>query len=245
MALKISNTANSANSIVFPSGMWDMQASPVVIRIFCVFNTTPAASNRLMCKNISAAGTRSWGIKCLSSALVCDWYQGTVNSTISGTSTFGVGLPWNDIVLVYDSSKAAGEYVKLYTNGALELDNNGVVGNPDTNAVAFSIGKDQQTGSNAAPIDVAEVEVYAGTLSAAEVAQLYNGGNFKRLQDIGKIVDHYYPMLGDETTTITDQVGSANLTGNGVTNAGRHPPMWYLDTGGGFRSRSRTRFRGR
>lgn len=251
MGLKLSNTASTPNFISWAENPpFDMQ-STCAFRIIINLNAAPAANNRVFCKNSSASTVQSYGHFFSSGQLNAVWYEG--GSSVSAGTTAGTVLSqneWYDILWVFDDSKGAGEKLKVYLNGSLYLDWNSVTGPPDTTTTLFAIGKDQRTGNNGAPIDVAEFETYEGPVSLAQAGELYNGGVFKRFQDISLVPSHYYPMLGNETTTITDQVGALNGTGSGVTDAGRHPDMWYLNPGDdgdgdGFRGRSRLSLRGR
>lgn len=242
MGVKISDTASSPNYIVFPDGPWDLQASCAML-IHCNVNATIAMNNRLFSKNMSASTVQSWGIACASSQMIGAWYESTVNipATNVGGNTFGVDGKWKQVLLVFDNGKAMGEKCKVYVNGGLELDFDSISTTPDTTATAFSIGKDQRTGNNGAPIDVAEFEVYRGPVSAAQAVRLWNGGQPLRFQDMGLRSSNYYSLRGDQLATIRDEVGTLHATGSGVTNARRHPDMWYLRN----RNRARVGLRGR
>jgi len=242
MGVKISNTASSPNAIIFPEGPWDMQSS-VAISILFTPNTSIVDGNRLFCKNVSASTVQSWGLRFSTNQLSGSWYESTVqlSATIIDSVTFSNNGLWSQVILVYDASKSSGDKAKVYVNGQFVLDFDTVTTNPDVTATAFSIGKDQRTGNNGAPIDVAEFEVYEGAFSIEDARIAYNGGRFLRFQDMGYKPSHYYPLLGGGSMTKREKVGSLNATGSGVTPANRHPAMWYLSKKG----RSRPGMRGR
>jgi len=241
VALKVSDTASSPNFISFGGSAntapFNMAAECTFVLIYKL-NATPANANRIVVKNTSAAGTRSWSVN-ISAAMTQSlvWYQPTVlTEAASMAKTTG---DWYQLVVSFDPAASATNLLRMYTNAEVQVTSLdvplgfGVTGVPQTNTVAFAIGKDQQTGNNGAPIDVAEFEWCDNAISAAQAIELYNGGTFKRLQDIGETSTHYYPMTDTAaTTTIEDMIGSLDGTGSGITAAPSHPPMWYLQPSG-------------
>lgn len=255
MALKISDTASSANYIRFGGAAntapFNMQAAGSFSLIF-KFNATPANNNRIVCKNISAAGTQSWGVgySNITGSLYLTWYQ-PANSTVTSVGAKSTDT-WYQMVGSFDPAASAGNKFRLYLNSEELADGSfvplgtAVTSAPQTNSVAFAIGKDQQTGTNGAPIDVAEFEWTSTPVTPGNAIAMYNGGLFKRFVDIGITQSNYWPMTDTAaTTTIDDTVGSLDGTGSGITAAASHPPMWYLQPeGGGFRYQRAAKMRG-
>jgi hypothetical protein len=255
MALKISDTASTPNYISFGDVPPFDAAAAFSLSIIFKTNTAPGANNRLFSKNVSAAGTRSWGVYVGEAVMTLLWYESTATVGDSSVPTQTVGT-WYQFVMSFDPTAAAGDKMRIYSNGVVLVDaganpiGDGVTTTPDDNAVAFAIGKDQQTGNNGAPIDVAEFEWMDSAIVSADATAMYNGGVFKRLQDVGKSVSHYWPMTDTSaTTTIEDTVGALDGTGSGITAAASHPTMWYQQSSGGagngLRGRSRLSLRGR
>lgn len=244
MALKISNTANTANAITFGGSAntapFNMAATGSFSLIFKL-NAAPANNNRILCKNISGSGTSSWGVRFLVSGVdyfpTLVWYEPTIETQVAG-EVKSVST-WYQIVGAFDTAGEAANKFRLYMNGE-ELLTSGLVavgsivdGAPNTNSVAFSLGKDQQTGNNGAPMDVAEFEWTSTPILSTDAANMYNGGLFKRFVDVGVTQSNYWPMTDTSaTTTIEDTVGSLDGTGSGITAASEHPPMWYLQPSG-------------
>jgi hypothetical protein len=193
---------------------------------------------RLMCKNISASGTRGWGIQLATGGGLLRpclrWAQSGSLIPTDGGSAFALTVGTRYHLMIWhlpDPALTGGSdalsRVRMFLNGVRVLDAGGlclgasVTALPDDNSVAFTIGKDAQTGSNAAPLRFGEWEWSNTALPAADVQDLANtlgkGARFRRLQDAGIAVSNYLACYSTDAATIVDSIGGVTATPTSVS----------------------------
>jgi len=216
MAIRLD--ANSDVASASDTSAFGFQGSSVLRVIFRI-NTTPTnTTNRLCSKDLAGvAATRGWGIRLHDGAnpvFQLQWWRGGGNIGSTADNVTPTTGQWYSCLLVFDDGKGSGEKIDWYMDATRLLASGspvgaGIDGAPQSNTTAFSFGKDNGNGgvaNNGSLVDIAEFEWMDGAIAAEDIAtvasQLYNGGNFRRLRDLGydTAVTSYHDWFTQDTT---------------------------------------------
>jgi len=243
MGIRIGTTSLNNNKIVFGEGGAPFSfASPGTMRIIMRLNDTLNVDDFFW-----SANSNSWSFKVQTAATRAGylrWPQG--GGGFNSTSPIAAVGEWADYVISYDTAVDRQYSLYVSCNGSLLFSTTDPLDPPDNgNDPAFSIGTPNDQSDVGGPIDVAEFEWLDSPLGTGQLASLYNGGIFKRFQDISLSPSHYWAMLPESSPTdVQDTIGDIDGVGTGTTST-THPTMFYLQQdGGGPRSQRAAKMRG-
>lgn len=166
----------------------------------------------------SAKGDSSAG-----NAIDARWIQGYTSYGVQ-TSTYTLTQSaWNVLCFIWDDT--ANTY-KAYLNKSQIGDTGSTMQTWDTSTRTFAIGNCGQECSFNLDGNMAEVAIWNRVLT---ITELDNRGDGLLASCISTGLIHYWPL--NNTSDITDHAGSADLSNNGVTNAGSHPTTQDCPTG--------------
>ena len=122
---------------------------------------------------------------------------------------------WYHGVVTYNASNAGNQRVKFYLNNTLETNNVGYNGATSLKAnptSPFTVGKRTAYNFNVFNGNIDEVSIFSAELTSGEVTTYYNSGEPTDLAGQSNLIHWWRMGDGDTFPTLTDNVGSYNLT---------------------------------
>ena len=254
-----------AQIITSNASLYEMQGFSILQIVFSVQSCT-SNRNRLVTKGTATAADRAWDIRVhngTNQRIFLSWFEDGNSNVLLGSNS-GTGTIVTDteymLLLCFDPGRAGGAgdpKLRAYfgtTNGspafvlntAADPIGTAVTVAPWNNAAAFAVGKDPQSGTNAAMTTTSELYLSEGSPGGvttdaawfdALATYLWNGGNgIRTLRDYGLTIASSLPMAfpADVPATITDGNGSDTWTLSGTflrtstasANYLNHPVLW-------------------